>query len=769
MDDEGDNLSQGTAKPVPASLDKSASESDGMVEESHSSVLEPSVFDIELSPPGSVDIADTRNFFGTSEASRELNDFLDCPDADYAESIELDTGDDMDSNRNMTSVVFTSLDVDRAVEEARWRASGMSQLSLPWERGIFKSVFSNSPMFDITFPKRIEPLAGIVQNAVDSGATASGEGKRMDPIGHAIDNPIYEHVLKFGKTVSAGVDREKVLRKWACIFSQEFSASHVGRSIELVDSDKEVLQLVGEVFGGKSDSTLAKRARFVARMVNWSLKNKGSPVIFPMTASFILDFMRDLKKEGKNSAVRETLETVAFLYHVAGLDVEFDITCNPLITGISRQAAMDRNEAKQSRVLTVVEVMSLESFLISQRGNRFDLYAIGVFLFMLYSRARSSDIRNISSLCIDITGDYGYIEAKTVDHKSKRLASSLGLTLLLVAPINGLCSGSWGKAFIKSASNVGFDFSQGYVGPLLPCVGADGNLTNRPVDSEEVTRWLNASLERVLERAPSPGLSSHGLKATTLSWMAKSGYSETTRLILGHHSMKGKRTLESYSRDVMAHPLRELEECINSITRGIFLPDKTRSGYVNLEAPQLGFAEAGSFEMGSNLRDTPAEDHSFELPSPVHDVVHETCPEPDVQFNETSQKEGTDHDIESESSDSSSSSSSSSQTEDDVALEESTLTVPAQGNVDEWRTGCRIFQNKKTKTLHLQALGSTGNTFSCGRAIGPEFVEFRGGKIYVESWKCKQCNSSRPLRDSSAAADFLERLSKRRKHPEGKQ
>ena len=88
MDDEGDNLSQGTAKPVPASLDKSASESDGMVEEAHSSVLEPSGFDFELSPPGSVDIADTRNFFGTSEASRELNDFLDGPDADYLEVLK---------------------------------------------------------------------------------------------------------------------------------------------------------------------------------------------------------------------------------------------------------------------------------------------------------------------------------------------------------------------------------------------------------------------------------------------------------------------------------------------------------------------------------------------------------------------------------------------------------------------------------------------------------------------------------------------------------
>ena len=96
-----------------------------------------------------------------------------------------------------------------------------------------------------------------------------------------------------------------------------------------------------------------------------------------------------------------------------------------------RQAGINRREVVQSRVLTVVEVMALESFLIAGVGNKYDLYAAGVFLFLLYARARVSDIRFINSFTIDVTGSYWYLEAKTSDHKSRRLASALGLHFCL--------------------------------------------------------------------------------------------------------------------------------------------------------------------------------------------------------------------------------------------------------------------------------------------------------------------------------------------------
>ena len=93
-----------------------------------------------------------------------------------------------------------------------------------------------------------------------------------------------------------------------------------------------------------------------------------------------------------------------------------------------------------------------------------------------------------------------------------------------------------------------------------------------------VLRVANGLLEKSLGTAPTEGLTSHGMKATTLSWMTKAGYPESSCLILGHHSRGKKKSLCTYGRDVQAKPLRELCECLGLIKKGIFVPDATRSG-----------------------------------------------------------------------------------------------------------------------------------------------------------------------------------------------
>ena len=112
------------------------------------------------------------------------------------------------------------------------------------------------------------------------------------------------------------------LKRWVCIFSQDYSSSHTSLAIQLAETEAEAINLVEEVLGGKSDSTVIKRARFVVRMVNWSVERFGTPNIIPVRLNFVLEFLRDLKSAGKFSAMRETVETVAFLEHVCGLDVE---------------------------------------------------------------------------------------------------------------------------------------------------------------------------------------------------------------------------------------------------------------------------------------------------------------------------------------------------------------------------------------------------------------------------------------------------------------
>ena len=72
-------------------------------------------------------------------------------------------------------------------------------------------------------------------------------------------------------------------------------------------------------------------------------------------------------------------------------------------------------------------------------------------------------------------------------------------------------------------------------------------------------------------------VTSHSLKCTVLSWLAKAGTEPHHRLVLGHHSTQ-KGSLETYSRDMLAAPLRAMEDVLRRIRVGALRPDMTRSG-----------------------------------------------------------------------------------------------------------------------------------------------------------------------------------------------
>ena len=107
------------------------------------------------------------------------------------------------------------------------------------------------------------------------------------------------------------------------------------------------------------------------------------------------------------------------------------------------------------------------------------------------------------------------------------------------------------------------------------------------------------------------------MEATTLSWMTKAGYPESSCLILDHHSRGKKKSLCTYGRDVQAKPLRELCGCLGLLKRGVFVPDATRSGMFNTLA-----------ESGQDCNEAPASSS----PKPDESVTSGTIPEqsPDV-------------------------------------------------------------------------------------------------------------------------------------------
>ena len=249
--------------------------------------------------------------------------------------------------------------------------------------------------------------------------------------------------------------------------------------------------------------------------------------------------MRRLKICSKFSCVRDFSQALLFAEHVAGLGAE-GYMMNPGVKGLVRESYFHRDELTQSRALSVKEVMALESVMIGGTCREIDCNFAGIILFMLYSRARVSDVRGISWSCVDKSDSaerVGYVEMRTFDHKGSRRSRASGIPLILLAPALGLCEQSWGYAFTRVANKFGFDFSNGFEDPILPTLDSIGRFTGQAMKTDDAMKMISTLIRNILG-SMDPGLTSHGIKATVLTWCAKYGMSEDDRHVLGSHSIR---------------------------------------------------------------------------------------------------------------------------------------------------------------------------------------------------------------------------------------
>ena len=108
--------------------------------------------------------------------------------------------------------------------------------------------------------------------------------------------------------------------------------------------------------------------------------------------------------------------------------------------------------------------------------------------------------------------------------------------------------------------------------------------------SSQITKLLR-------EIFASDSLRSHSLKHTCLSFAAKRGFDPHIRKLLGYHLDHHEVTLATYSRDLLAEPLRQLKFLLTEIKSGQFIPDATRSGYLPEFLPvQNTTLKANTFE-----------------------------------------------------------------------------------------------------------------------------------------------------------------------------
>ena len=130
-------------------------------------------------------------------------------------------------------------------------------------------------------------------------------------------------------------------------------------------------------------------------------------------------------------------------------------------------------------------------------------------------------------------GVSGFIEISTRYHKSARTAQQKALLLPIVMSSAGVVDMPWIHSWISNRKSYGLQTSGLVQGALMPapCMGDRVSWLKRPLSPGEVTNILKGFLQ-----CEDPALSSHSLKATTLSWASKAEVPREHRRILGRHS-----------------------------------------------------------------------------------------------------------------------------------------------------------------------------------------------------------------------------------------
>ena len=281
----------------------------------------------------------------------------------------------------------------------------------------------------------------------------------------------------------------------------------------------------------------------------------------------------------------------------------------------------------------------------------------------------------------------------------------------LIAPVWGLLSPPWGLSFLRVASTAKRDLDTLFDEPMLPAPtsGPELGWQDRSVSTTEAGKWLRSLLAKKVEDFEHTTV--HALKATPLSWCAKAGLDQQTRLLLGHH-VTGKGSADVYARDVLAAPLRQFDMILQQIRNGSLRPDASRSGMVG----------------------------------------ERTCQEPKESF--LPEPEGDDtQSIASSSTSTSSSEESEEENEDHLDL---ALPLDPVAEAKNWDPDFDMFQHRKSQIVHLRAVGSNQPSFNCGIKISSDFDSVSEVNFLLFR-KCKRCAAAKPIKDVGAFASALKK------------
>ena len=198
----------------------------------------------------------------------------------------------------------------------------------------------------------------------------------------------------------------------------------------------------------------------------------------------------------------------------------------------------------------------------------------GHLLFSFAAAARWHDSMYVVSMDMSTAGDLVLLEALTARHKSSRGKEQQMELLPFTALGFATRDNAWGKDWVEARSEAGADEWTEF---LHSWSESKHGWADSKMSTAEATSWLRELMEphAGIERALT--LTVHGLKATLLSWAAKSTlFTPDEQLALGHHVSAQYKSAMIYSRDNQISLCKKVHIMLSKIRDGTFDPDATR-------------------------------------------------------------------------------------------------------------------------------------------------------------------------------------------------
>ena len=489
--------------------------------------------------------------------------------------------------------------------------------------------------------------------------------------------------------------REVVLAKWLKILLCDPLSFEVSRaffnSTKMGLHSGRLVDDLRNVFAGKGSSTLNNRVGPLLRYMAFCADKQLQA--FPPSEAVVYSYMQSVEATSAPTFLRSFVSSISFCIHVLGMQSGCDVVASMRVKGLASKCYLNKRKTRARAPLTVYELTLLENIVLGQNGRPMaDRHAAGCFLFMVYARARFSDMLNVSELTLETVkrgDDYvGYLEAEVARSKTSFSLQRKVRLLPMSACINGLVREPWGVAWYEVIAKSGVVIGKGR--PLLPARTQDGWHT-LPLSAEAATAWLRKMLQSGgrSDNSRLYSIGTHSCKATCLSWMSKWGVDPDVRRLMGYHVADKMSTMLIYGRDNTSSGLRILDSITEAIRTDTFRPDANRAGM---------FPERDVDEVPVQLSDSEG--------SSSEDSVDEDAPEHEA--NERAEQ---------------------------VAL------GPWDGgiNLSLLPAGSMYFRHRLARTIHLTE-DESGARFFCGRTVDHGYQQLPSRPQTLVP-TCKQCFS----------------------------